>query len=90
MRNAFRWKAALGPNEQRPGHMNGEARAALRALWADQLGERWVCWVGRLVSLSKAAPPPSLPSCLHAAASFVSSLPARRVGLLVHRRPRPV
>ncbi|KAL4859616.1 Alpha-L-arabinofuranosidase 1 [Chlorella vulgaris] len=23
MRNAFRWKAALGPNEQRPGHMNG-------------------------------------------------------------------
>ena len=23
MRNAFRWKAALGPNEARAGHMNG-------------------------------------------------------------------
>lgn len=23
MRNAFRWKDSVGPNEERPGHMNG-------------------------------------------------------------------
>lgn len=88
MRNAFRWKAALGPNEQRPGHMNGEGPAALRSMCGGAVGgparRKTVCWVGRLAFLSKAAPPPSLPSCLPAAASFVSSLPARRVGLLVH------
>ncbi len=25
MRNAYRWKESLGPNEQRSGHMNGKS-----------------------------------------------------------------
>lgn len=39
MRNAFRWKAALGHNEQRPGHMNGEGGGGG--------GEGWEAWTLR-------------------------------------------
>lgn len=93
MRNAFRWKDTVGPNEERPGHLNGEVEVDSRRrrtlVHIPSLAPSHMpggC--ARLARLRKDTRHASEPAGLLLV--VLCGTACRRVGILVHRRPGPV